>query len=80
MHRIKENDPEDDPEYDDPEDDPEYDPSNDTLLYFAWAASVVGPVLFLLAALHAVLWRWPSSTFGSVVCVKSTHIYYRSIG
>ena len=67
MHRVK-------------EDDPEYDPNDDTLLYFAWAASVVGPVLFLFAALHAVLWRWPSSACGSVVWVKSTHIYYCPIG
>ena len=58
----------------DKEGNPDYDPSNDTLLYFAWAASVVGPVLFLAAALHAVLWRWPSSAVGSVVSVKSRHI------
>ena len=48
-----------------------YDPSDDTSLYYAWSASVLGPVLFLAATLHAVLWRWPSSAVGSIV---STHI------
>lgn len=33
----------------------DYDPSTLPHLYYMWAASVVGPVLFLLATLHAVL-------------------------
>ena len=47
--------------YDDPEDDPR--------LFPYWAASVVGPVLFLLAILHALLWKWPNAATGSVVKV-----------
>ena len=45
----------------------DYDASNFVYLYYLWAASVLGPVLFLLAILHAALWKWPSSVVGSMV-------------
>ena len=36
-------------------------------LYWAWAASVVGPVVYILAVVHAVLWGLPSAIIGSLV-------------
>ena len=56
--------------------DDHFNPSNYPFLYYAWAASVLGPVLFLLAILHAALWRWPSSAVGSVVISNYTVLSY----
>jgi len=37
--------------------------------YWAWAASVSGLVLHILAVVHAVLWGLPSAIVGSLVCM-----------
>ena len=36
-------------------------------LYWAWSTSVVAPVVYILAVVHAVLWRLPSAIIGSLV-------------
>ena len=43
--------------------------TNGPWLYWAWAASVVGPVVYILAVVHAVLWGLPSAIVGSLVCI-----------
>ena len=40
---------------------------DDSDFYPYWTASVVGPVLHILAVVHAVLWGFPSSILGSIV-------------
>lgn len=51
--------------------DPNYKP-NDKQLYPYWAGCVIGPVVFLLALLHALLWGFPSAIVGSLVSL-TTH-------
>ena len=41
--------------------------------YWAWAASVAGLVLHILAVVHAVLWGLPSLIVGSLV--RSYHVF-----
>ena len=53
-----------------------YDPADYPFLIAFWAASVVGPVLFLLAILHAALWKWPSTATGSVVYTLMRLIFF----
>ena len=40
---------------------------SDEYYYWAWAASVSGLVLHILAVVHAVLWGLPSLIVGSLV-------------
>ena len=47
----------------------EFDLGDSAFLYWAWAASVVGPVVYILAVVHAVLWGLPSAIVGSLVCM-----------
>ena len=47
-------------------------------LYWAWAASIVGPVTYILAVIHAVIWKRASAVLGSVVSPPHTHILYHS--
>jgi len=37
-------------------------------LYWGWTLSIGGPVVYLLAVAHAVMWTRISSILGSVVC------------
>ena len=50
---------------------------NSPVFYWAWAASVVGPVVYVLAVVHAVLWKLPSAVVGSLVSIQdfSCHIH-----
>jgi hypothetical protein len=36
-------------------------------IYWAWAACIVGPVAYVLALIHAVMWKRASAAIGSVV-------------
>ena len=51
----------------------EFDLGDSAFLYWAWVASVVGPVVYILAVVHAVLWGLPSAIVGSLVytCICS---------
>ena len=42
--------------------------------YWAWAASVAGLVLHILAVVHAVLWGLPSLFVGSLVCCDNMKV------
>ena len=59
--------------YEDNDTDDEFDLRDSAFLYWAWAASVVGPVVYILAVVHAVLWGLPSAIAGSLVytCICS---------
>jgi hypothetical protein len=51
-------------------DDPTFDLKNNTL-YPYWAAAVLGPIVYILAVVHALLWGFPSAIVGSVTAVLS---------
>ena len=54
--------------FEDSDTDREFDLGDSAFLYWAWVASVVGPVVYILAVVHAVLWGLPSAIVGSLVC------------
>ena len=60
--------------YEDNDTGDEFDLRDSAFLYWAWAASVVGPVVYILAVVHAVLWGLPSAIVGSLVCICSMYI------
>ena len=45
---------------------PGYKPG-DSFNYPYWAGSVLGPIVYILAVAHALLWGFPSSIVGSIV-------------
>lgn len=47
--------------------DPNYNPGDDATTYPFWVASVVGPVIYILAGIHALLWKQLSGVVGSIV-------------
>jgi len=51
--------------------DPNYNLGDDYTNYPYWAASVVGPVVYILAVIHALLWKQLSGVVGSIV----SHLY-----
>jgi hypothetical protein len=51
-------------------DDPTFDLKNNSL-YPYWAAAVLGPIVYILAVVHALLWGFPSAIVGSVTAVLS---------
>ena len=42
-------------------------------LYWAWAASIIGPITYVMALLHAVMWRRASAVIGSAVSTCKLH-------
>ena len=46
-------------------------------LYWAWIASIVGPVTYILALIHAVMWKRASAAIGSAV--SSYHSFSRMV-
>ena len=51
-------------------------------LYWAWTGCIVGPVAYLLALIHAFMWRKASSAVGSVVsfqCGNRTRFLPRAL-
>ena len=46
---------------------PDYDPAKDVSTYSYWVASVVGPVVYIVAVIHALLWKQLSGVVGSIV-------------
>ena len=40
---------------------------DDSSFYPFWVTSVLGPILFIAAVAHAVLWGFPGSIVGSIV-------------
>ena len=57
------------PRYENDDTTDEFDLGDSAFLYWAWVASVVGPVVYILAVVHAVLWGLPSLIVGSLVSV-----------
>ena len=53
--------------YSNREANPSFDPGDEPNLYACWAASVIGPVVHVLAVIYALLWGYPSSVVGSIV-------------
>ena len=53
--------------YEDRDTSNEFDLGDSAFLYWAWVASVAGPVVYILAVVHAVLWGLPSAIVGSLV-------------
>jgi len=51
----------------------EFDLASAPYLYWGWTVSIGGPVVYLLAVAHAVMWTRISSILGSVVS-KSVRI------
>ena len=50
----------------------------ESYLYPYWAGSVLGPIVYILAVVHALLWGYPSAIVGSVVSLDiEQQIYYR---
>ena len=45
---------------------PDYKPDHNSL-YPYWAGSVLGPIVYILAVVHALLWGFPSAILGSIV-------------
>ena len=45
----------------------DFDLGNAPYLYWGWVVSIGGPVVYLLAVAHAVMWTRISSILGSVV-------------
>ena len=54
--------------YEDNDTDNEFHLGDSAFLYWAWAAIAAGPVVYILAVVHAVLWGLPSAIVGSLVC------------
>ena len=46
---------------------PDFNPGKEVAYYSYWVASVVGPVVYIAAMVHALLWRQFSGAVGSVV-------------
>ena len=46
--------------------DPDYE-VDDSFNYAFWAGSVIGPVVCILAVVHALLWGFPCAIVGSIV-------------
>ena len=36
-------------------------------LFLYWAGSVLGPIVYILTVVHALLWGYPSAVVGSIV-------------
>ena len=45
---------------------PDYE-VHDNANYAFWAGSVIGPIVCILAVVHALLWGYPSAIVGSIV-------------
>ena len=43
-------------------------------LYWAWTASVIGPVAYVLALIHAVMWKKAGAVIGSAVSYHTSCI------
>jgi uncharacterized membrane protein len=48
-------------------------------LYWAWAACIVGPVAYVLALIHAVMWKRASAAIGSVTALLGM-VYTATLG
>ena len=58
--------------------DSSYNPGEEPDLYAFWAVSVIGPIVYIVAVLHAVLWSYPGSICGSIVSTHThTHTHTR---
>ena len=52
---------------------------NGPWLFWGWAASVAGPLVYILAVVHAVLWRLPNAIIGSLVRMSAWPSCYGSV-
>ena len=52
--------------------DPDFNLAKEVSLYSYWVASVVGPVVYILAVIHALLWKQLSGIVGSIVSSQSS--------
>ena len=51
--------------------DPGFNPGKEVSFYPFWAATAVGPVVYILAVIHALLWRQLSGIVGSIVSCQT---------
>ena len=51
---------------------PDYEPDQN-YLYPYWAGVTFGPIVYILAIVHALLWGFPSSIVGSIVSFCTTN-------
>ena len=55
--------------------DPDFDPGKEVAFYSHWVTSVVGPVVYIVAVVHALLWRQLSGTAGSIVSCQYCNLH-----